>query len=92
MNRRVPSLLQGLRAASGLIEIITLFTALTLDDEHAVAVAVKPVVFADGLSVGFFDEIQTGEGGDHHQQGRPGKMEGTVVVPTAVTGLDSFRA
>jgi hypothetical protein len=69
MNRRVPSPLRGLRAASGLIEIITLFTALTLDDEHAVAIAVKPVVFADGLSVGFFDEIQTGEGGDHHQQG-----------------------
>jgi hypothetical protein len=41
----------------------------SLNYEHAVAVAVKPVFLPDSFFVGFLDEIQTGKGRYHHQQG-----------------------
>lgn len=45
------------------------------EDEHAVAVGVEAVFFADGLVVGFEDEFAGGEGADEHEEGAFGEVE-----------------
>jgi hypothetical protein len=46
-----------------------------LSDEHAVAVAVESVLMADGLLVGFFDQIEARECRYQHEKCGTWKME-----------------
>ena len=56
-----------------------------LQDQHAIAVAVEAVLFADGLRVGAEDQFLAGERADHHEQRRTGQVE---VREHRVDGLE----
>ena len=47
----------------------------SVGDEHAVAVGVEAVAFADGFVVGGKDEFAAGEGTDEHEEGGAGEVE-----------------
>ena len=59
------------RAACRLIRA----ACLNLQNQHAIAIAEKTVLFCDGGFVGLYHLFASGEGGHHHEQGRFRQVE-----------------